>query len=276
MATGCSILTNLLAEINCRKIMIYHNITPPYFFKKFDTIAYNACKQALEELNILHDKFDYCLADSEFNKKDLENTGYTCKIDILPILLNYQDYNKQPSENVIKDYSGKSTKIVSIGRINAPNKKWENVIRTFYFYQKYVNQEAHLFLVGSYGKDDLYPQMLMAYVNELGLRNVKFTGHIPFNEILAYLKIADIYLCMSEHEGFCVPLLEAMLFEKPIVAYSSTAIPYTLGNAGFLLENNNPLEAALVIKKVLNDSVLKNEIINKQNERLLNNTLKAL
>jgi glycosyltransferase involved in cell wall biosynthesis len=249
--------------------MIYHNITPPDFFKKFDTVAYNACKQALRELNLIHDKFDYCLADSEFNKRDLEKVGFTCKIDVLPILLNYQDYYRQPSEKVIKDYSCKFTKIVSIGRINAPNKKWENVIRTFYFYQKYVDPKAHLFLVGSYNENDLYPRLLMSYVNELGLKNVIFTGHIPFNEILAYLKIADIYLCMSEHEGFCVPLLEAMLFEKPVVAYSSTAIPYTLGDAGFLLENNDPLEAALVIKRILNDSVLKNEILEKQNERLL-------
>jgi glycosyltransferase involved in cell wall biosynthesis len=261
-------ITYLFAEMNCRKIMIYHNITPPEFFYGYHFILHKYCHKGLEEVRYLSDKVDYCLAVSEFNKKDLEKMGFECKIDVLPILLSFDDYKKKPSEKIIDKYSNGTINIISVGRINAPNKRWENILKTFYFFQKYVDKNAHLFLVGSYETDDVYPKRLMSYVRDLELNNVIFTGHIPFDEILAYYSIADIYLCMSEHEGFCVPLLEAMLFNKPVVAYSSTAIPYTLGEAGFLLEKNDPLEAALVINRILKDRSLYNEIVRKQNERL--------
>ena len=263
-----SILTFLFSNIKCKKIMVYHNITPPDFFYGYHFIPYKNCYKGLEETLYLSNKIDYCFAVSEFNKKDLENIGYTCKIDVLPILLSFDDYKKKPSEKIIDKYSDGTTNILSVGRINAPHKRWENIIKTFYFYQKNADKNARLFLVGSYGTDEIYPKRLMSYVKDMGLDNVIFTGHIPFDEILAYYKIADIYLCMSEHEGFCVPLLEAMLFNKPIVAYSSTAIPYTLGDAGFLLNNNDPLETALVIDRILKDRILYDEIVRKQNERL--------
>jgi len=263
-----STLSYLFAEMNYHKIMIYHNITPPDFFYGYCFTHYKYCKKGLEEVRYLSNKVDYCLADSEFNKKDLEKMGYNCKIDVLPILLPFDDFKKEPSGKIINKFNDGTTNIISVGRINATNKRWENIIKTFYFFQKYVNKNARLFLVGSYNDDDIYPKRLMSYVNELGLNNVIFTGHIPFDEILAYYNIADIYLCMSEHEGFCVPLLEAMLFNKPVVAYSSTAIPYTLGEAGFLLEKNDPLETALVIDRILKDRILYDKIVEKQNERL--------
>ena len=258
----------LFTEMNCRKIMIYHNITPPEFFYGYHFSLHKYCHKGLEQVQYLSDKADYCLADSEFNKKDLEKMGYTCKIDVLPILLSFDDYKKEQSDKIINKYNDGTTNIISVGRINAPNKRWENIIKTFYFYQKYVDKNARLILVGSYETDDVYPKRLMSYVKDLSLNNVTFTGHIPFDEILAYYSIADVYLCMSEHEGFCVPLLEAMLFNKPVVAYSSTAIPYTLGDAGFLLEKNDPLEAALVIDRILKNRILYDEIVRKQNERL--------
>jgi glycosyltransferase involved in cell wall biosynthesis len=263
-----SILTYLFSEMNCYKIMIYHNVTPPDFFYGYSFLAYKSCGKGLEEVRYLSDKIDHCFADSEYNKRDLIKMGYTCEIDVLPILLSFDDYKKKPSEKIVSKYSDGTTNIISIGRINAPNKRWENIIKTFYFFQKYVYKNARLFLVGPYGSDDIYPKRLMTYVKDLKLNNVIFTGHIPFDEILAYYFIADVYLCMSEHEGFCVPLLEAMLFNKPAIAYSSTAIPYTLGEAGFLLKKNDPLETALVMDRILKDRILYDEIVRKQNERL--------
>jgi glycosyltransferase involved in cell wall biosynthesis len=262
-------ITYVFCELKCRKILRYHNVTPPVFFLGYDTMIYSLCQKGLKEVQDLSNKVDYCLAVSEFNKIDLENMGFTCKIDVLPILLPYEDYMKTPSEKIINKYSDGTTNIISVGRIFAPNKRWENIIKTFYFYQKYVDKNSRLFLVGSYGRNEIYPQRLMSYVKDLELKNVIFTGHIPFDEILAYYRIADVYLCMSEHEGFCVPLLEAMLFNKPIIAYSTTAIPYTLDGAGFLLEKNDPLEAALIIERILKDRILRDEILKKQNERLL-------
>ena len=106
------------------------------------------------------------------------------------------------------------------------------------------------------------------YVWKLGVKDVYFTGHIRFNQILAYYKIADTFLCMSEHEGFCVPLVEAMFFDVPIVAYNSTAIPSTLGGSGLLLDDKDPMIAAKAIDMLLNNDELKQKVINNQRERL--------
>lgn len=258
-----------LEDMKCYKIMIYHNITPPEYYKNYDDLAYLNCKKGIVEVKYLSDKIDYCLADSEFNKKDLIKMGYKCKIDVLPIILSLKDYLKKPSKKIIKKYLNKNISILSLGRIDAVNKKWENIIKTFYYYQKYINAEAKLFLVGSYNNEGLYYKQLCNYIKALGVKNIIFTGHISFNEIIAYYKLADVYLCMSEHEGFCVPLVEAMFFQKPIVAYAKTAIPDTMDYAGFLLENNDPLEAAFIIDKILKDNVLRDNIIKNQDQRLL-------
>ena len=159
------------------------------------------------------------------------------------------------------------TNIVFTGRI-APNKKQEDVIKAFYCYKKYYDSSARLFLVGSYKEDDEYYQKLKEYVWRLGVKDVYFTGHIKFNQILAYYKIADVFLCMSEHEGFCVPLVEAMFFDVPIIAYNSTAIPSTLGGSGILLDDKNPIIAAKMIDILVNDAELRQKVLKNQRERL--------
>lgn len=113
-----------------------------------------------------------------------------------------------------------------------------------------------------------YYERLKKYAAALGLEDVIFTGHIRFNEILAYYKAADVFLCMSEHEGFCVPLVESMFFEVPIIAYNTSAIADTLGGSGILLDDNDPVFAAGVIDRLVNDSRLREHVIEKQNERL--------
>ncbi|MDR2446409.1 MAG: glycosyltransferase family 4 protein [Treponema sp.] len=257
------------SSLECRKIVIYHNITPPEFFLGYSGIYYRACKDALVEAEYLADKADYCLADSGFNKSDLEKMGYACPIDVLPILIPFEDYAKPPDAKIIKFFIDDDKKnMLFTGRI-APNKKIENIIKTFCQYQRHVNKNSRLFLVGSYSDEDIYYRQLKTYVKDLQLTDVVFTGHIPFSEVIAYYKLSDVYLCMSEHEGFCVPLLEAMYFDKPIVAYDSLcAVKETLGGCGVLLENDDPLVAAMIIGKILEDKELSDAIIAGQRERL--------
>ena len=116
--------------------------------------------------------------------------------------------------------------------------------------------------------NDSYYKKLRDYIYGLDISDVYFTGHIGFDEILAYYKLADIYLCMSEHEGFCVPLVEAMFFDVPIVAYDKCAIKYTLGGSGFLLDDNDPLLTAGVINKIVTNSALRDKLIEGQRTRL--------
>lgn len=256
-----------LEQYKCRKIMIYHNVTPPEFFRPYNTAATALTEYGYEGIKHLKDKVDYCLADSNYNKSELIKMGYTCPIDVRPILIPFEDYKKAPDEAIIRRYNTDGwTNIVFVGRI-APNKKQENLIRAFYQYKK-INPKSRLILVGSYSGMENYYERLKKYAAALALEDVIFTGHIRFNEILAYYKAADVFLCMSEHEGFCVPLVESMFFEVPVIAYNTSAIDDTLGGSGILLDDNDPVFAAGVIDRLVNDSKLRKHVIEKQNERL--------
>jgi len=266
LSTG-SELNFKFAKFNCRKIAIYHNVTPPEFFEQNDEFIKGINEWGLEGVKFLSDKVDYCLADSELNKQDLIDLNYKCDIDVLPIVVPLEDYKKTPNKVVVKKYNDEYTNIIFTGRI-APNKKQEDAIAAFYYYKKFWNDKARLILVGSYKETDLYYMRLKKYVEEIGVEDVIFTGHIKFDEILAFYKVADAFLCMSEHEGFCVPLVEAMMFQVPIIAYNSTAIPSTLGGSGFMIDDKDPIFVAKCIDKVVSDKILQHNLIKKQNERL--------
>ncbi len=260
-------LNYTLPSYGGRKVMIYHNITPPHFFSKYSWQSEQLTQTGLEGMRYLSDKLNYCIADSEFNKCCLIEMGYTCEIDICPILIPFSDYDKKPNSKVMARYQNDGyTNLLFVGRI-APNKKQEDVIRAFCCYQKRYNQKSRLFLVGS--GDGPYYERLKKYVSLLGLEDcVIFPGHIRFDEVLAYYHLADVFLCMSEHEGFCVPLVEAMYFKIPIIAYDSSAISDTLGKGGILLDEKTPEVVSGVINRLLADSTLKGYILSKQEEQL--------
>lgn len=266
LSTGAK-LNFEFADLPCRKIIIYHNITPTCYFADSDRYIEKINQWALDAASYLADKVDYCIADSEFNKQELLRLGYTCPIDVLPVLIPFDDYRKKPDSAVMKRYDDGRTNIVFTGRI-VPNKKQEDIIAAFYYYKKYYDAEARLFLVGSYKEENRYYRRLRKYVEQLELNDVIFTNHIAFDEILAYYRLADLFLCMSEHEGFCVPLVEAMFFQIPIAAYHSSAIPYTLGGSGFLFDTQEPLEVAGIMHYILNNNQIARQLVENQNVRL--------
>lgn len=256
-----------LEKYNCRKIIVYHNITPPEFFRGYDNFSERLCSSGLEGVRFLADKADYCLADSEFNKYNLKDFGYKVPIDVLPIVIPFEDYRKTPSQDIVDRYRDGRHNIVFTGRI-APNKCHQDIIAAFACYKKYFDSEARLFLVGSYRETDTYYKKLKKYVELLEVENVVFTGHIKFEEILAYYHIADVFLCMSEHEGFCVPLVEAMFFGVPIIAYNCTAVPLTLSDGGILVDKKDPVETAALINRIIVDSSLRDMMKENQQRRL--------
>ena len=250
-----------------KKWVIYHNVTPAHFFEKYDKRLYELCKTGLDNVKELATAPDLCIADSSFNKDDLVSYGYKCPIEVLPIIIRFEDYEKTPNKAVINKYSDDYVNIIFTGRIS-PNKKHEDIINAFYYYKKFINPKSRLLLIGAHNEDDNYYQKLKLYVEESNIEDVVFTGHIAFDEILAYYKVADVFLCMSEHEGFCVPLVEAMYFEVPIIAYAEAAVPETLGGSSILLDTKDPKVVAEAIDMVVKDEDLRKTIIANQNERL--------
>ena len=251
-----------------RKIMIYHNITPPGFFRRYNKEARENMEYGYEGIRYLKDKFAYCIADSEYNKQELRRMGYECPIDVCPILIPFEDYDREPSAKVLKQYRDGKKNWLFVGRI-APNKKQEDVIRAFYCYQRDYEPESRLFLVGNAGGMEIYEARLRNYIHMLGLdEKVIIPGHIPFDETLAYYRLADVFVCMGEHEGFCVPLAEAMHFGVPIAAYGCCAVPDTLGNGGLLLDSKEPEVAAAAANRLITDQALRAAILDGQKEML--------
>lgn len=251
-----------------RKMMIYHNLTPPHFFKNYSQVAADLTRRGYDGTRFLADKIEYVMGDSDYNISDLRAMGYKCPSFVRPILIPFEDYAKEPDGKVIKKYSGDGyVNIVFVGRV-APNKKHEDIIAVFAYYKKHINPRSRLILVGSAGGMERYKKCLENYVDALMVDDVIFTGQIPFKAILAYYKLADIFLCMSEHEGFCVPLVEAMCFEKPIIAFDSSAVGETLGGSGVLIKDKDPVFVSMLMDRLVNDTALRDQIIEKQNKRL--------
>jgi len=266
LSTGTK-LNDQLKDYPCKKLIVYHNITPPHFFEKYSQSSFELCQKGREGVKKLHDAADYCWADSEYNKLDLLDNGYKCNIDVVPIVIPFEDYAKKPDSTIINKYNDNWVNIVFVGRI-APNKKQEDIIKTFYYYKKYINPKSRLFLVGSFHGMEVYYKRLWKYVDELALKDVHITGHIKFQQILSYYKLANIFLCMSEHEGFCIPLLEAMYFQIPIIAYACTGVKETLAHAGLKLDEKDCKVAAEMMHLIIEKKDLKEKIIKQQNLRL--------
>lgn len=260
LSTG-SKLNDMLPQLKGRKIIIYHNITPEKYFADYHDFSATLCREGRKSLSKLRSTPEYCLADSPYNREELLENGYSCKVDVMPIIIPFKDYEVAPSGKVMSKYEKDGyTNIIFTGRI-APNKKQEDIIEVFAYYQKYYNPKSRLFLVGSYHNMEKYLEKLKYYVRQLDVDNVIFTGHIPFDEILAYYHLADIFLCMSEHEGFCIPLVEAMYFQIPVIALAGTGVTGTLGNGGILLDRKNSLEIAGLIDYIQRHPALQKEMI---------------
>ena len=264
-------VTDFVKALLDTKGLIYHNITPPFFFENYDMNLQELCRNGLAELNTLPPYFFMGIGDSEYSRLTLEKVGFQ-KTETLPIFLNWEKLVKM-DEKLKNDFSFETDVILLfVGRIS-PNKKIEDLIKVFYCFNKSINPNSKLILVGN-KQIPLYCTYLKNIVHSLKLQDsVIFTGSVTDEKLRHYYEIADIFLCMSEHEGFCVPLLEAMYYGVPIIAYNSTAVPYTLNNCGILVNEKEYPAIAELINVLLEDKQLKERIIIKQRERLQDFTL---
>lgn len=259
-------ILNYLKSLPDKKILIYHNITPSDFFKGVnDTYEFYA-KLGRDQLSELINIISIALGDSRFNEIELKRFGFK-NTDVLPIPINFKNFDLAGNSDIIQKFSDEYVNILTVARIS-PNKKIEDVIKLFYYYKKGINPKSRLFLVGSSEGMDTYYSQLINLIERLQLKDVYLTGHVTFEELLSYYRISHIFITMSEHEGFCVPLLEGMYFEIPIIAYNSTAIPYTMGNAGILINKKDPLITAELINLLTRESTLREKVIQKQRLRL--------
>ena len=255
-------LVDVLLERKGRIVVVYHNITPYGWFTKYDKTLERLCKQGRSDMKKMAARVEFCLADSQYNANELREAGYTCPISVLPIMI---DFDKWEHTLAIKDSD--SCNILFTGRI-VPNKRVEAVIETFFYVKKYFIPNARLEIVGTYQENSSYFQKLQRYIRRLELTDVFFKGHVSEGELIEAYEKADVYLSLSGHEGFCIPILEAMFFGIPVVALDCGAVSETMNGAGVLVKSTDGLLIAGVICDIINNAVLKSEIIKEQYKRL--------
>src|SRR5262245_55780044 len=249
-----------------RQILIYHNITPPRFFVDVHERLAELCLKGRRELGIYPGRVDLALGDSEFNRAELEALGFS-PTGVLPVVPDLSHLDVAPNALVAAGFDDDWTNIVFVGRI-IPNKRIEDVIRYFHAYQRGFNQRSRLIFVGSYTGYERYLAMLHSMVSMLGTANVHFTGHVTDAELTAYYDVADLFLCASAHEGFCVPIVESFYKEVPVIAYAATAVPSTMDGAGVLYETQDPVEVAALMDAVLGNPPLYDSIVERQLQAL--------
>lgn len=260
-------LSEVVKRLPDRKILIYHNITPPHFFKGINSEVERRCAWGYEELKKLAPHFELALGVSEFNRQELERAGFR-KTGVLPIFIDFKNYFLTQDRELNKSLQDGKINILHVGRL-VPQKKIEDLIKVFYLFQKRLYSDSRLILVGSDSGVRNYSRAVKSMVADLAItEKVVFAGFASFRELLTYYSASHLYLCLSEHEGFCVPLMESMYFGLPIVAYLTGGIPETLGGAGVGLTEKNWEEIAEIMALILEDPDLRQGIITRQKQRL--------
>lgn len=247
-----------------RMALIYHNITPPEYFAAVHRTLARQCFRGRREIHAYVDRCDMALGDSEFNREDLELLGFP-RTGVLPVVPDLAHLDNPADWLVAQQFDDDWTNIVFVGRVIA-NKKVEDVIRCFHAYHTRFNPRSRLIIAGVFSVFERYFAALTHMVSELGLQHVHFAGHVSDAELIAYYELADLFLCCSEHEGFCVPLIEAFYKQIPVMAYAATAVPATMDGAGVLFDTKDPGYVAALMDAVLSNAELQDAIVDAQLE----------
>ncbi|MCP5101624.1 MAG: glycosyltransferase family 4 protein [Chloroflexi bacterium] len=245
-------------------ILRYHNITPLKYLTGTNPWIQQGAEKGIKELPEFAKRSSCTLADSSFNQQDLIRAGFTNSA-VLPLIQPEDLYTAQADTAVLNRYTDNHVNLLFVGRI-APNKRQEDIIKVLHYYRQ-LQPKSRLLLVGS-DNTGQYGRWLRQFTQTLNLsQHVHFVGHVTVNELAAYYQVAHAFICMSEHEGFCNPLIESMRFKLPIVAYASTAVPSTLGNAGIQITKKQPKLIASLLHHLQTDNALRMQIIGTQQKR---------
>jgi glycosyltransferase involved in cell wall biosynthesis len=245
-------------------VLIYHNITPPEYFVGVHRTLARQCFRGRRELRAYVDRCDLALGDSEFNRQDLERLGFP-RTAVLPVVPDFSHLERRSSRSVADQFDDEWTNVLFVGRV-IPNKRIEDLVRFFSVYHTAFNTRSRLIVVGAYNGFERYLTALNQLASALGLGHVYFAGHVSDEELVAYYEVADLFLSASEHEGFCVPLVEAFYKQVPVLAYAATAVPATMDGAGVLYEHKDPLHVAALMDAIVSNCSLQEAIVKGQLE----------
>jgi len=258
-------LSSFVAGLPVRKVLLYHNTTPARFFRGYNPELATLLERSREELASLREGCALALADSEYNRRDLEALGFA-PTAVLAVLLDLKRFD-DPDPRDPSALEGSGPRFLSVSRI-VPSKRIEDIIRIFYYFSRCISSEAKLFIVGSGDTGGSYLEQLKRFISALRLDKMVFTDSVSDTKLRTLFHRADALISMSEHEGFCVPLVEAMYFDVPIVAFNTGAVSDTLNGSGVLVNWKDPAEIAELIHLIASKPDLKARLLKGQRARL--------
>jgi L-malate glycosyltransferase len=254
-------------------VLDYHNITPASFYDGWEDDISEKVALARHQMAALAPRAVLGIADSSFNAEELRQFGLR-ETAVIPILIpeGGSEGASAAEDDALRlnrrhDHDGSGTVLLFVGRLS-PNKAQHHLVETLYLYRRWYDPDAQLHLVGP-AVTEPYVESVFALADELGLTGaVRHGEHLSEAELAAWYAEADVFVCLSEHEGFCIPLVEAMRSDLPIVAFAAGAVPETLGDAGILLPSKRPSVVAAAIDRVRSDAALARRLVAAGHRRL--------
>lgn len=262
-------MTRAFGRLAHGRILQYHNVTPASYFAPYDPGLFRLASIARRELATLVGKVDLALGVSEYNRQELESLGFA-PTGVLPLAVDLARLT-QASDRPALDQAldDDFVNFLFVGRI-APNKKIEDHIRLAEHYKRYVDAHYRFIFVGKYDAVPRYYATIRALMSEYQMLDERFvfTGPVPDEDLAVYYRKAAVYVSLSEHEGFCAPLLEAMATDVPVLAYAAAAVPETLGGAGVQFAPKDLEYAAELMGVLAFDDEVRANVIAGQQRRL--------
>ena len=249
-----------------RMMLVYHNITPPQYFRDVNVTLMQQCFDGRRELRAWALRCDLAVGDSAFNQAELDALGFP-RTGVLPVVPDFSHLDVPPDQALAGQFDDDATNILFVGRL-IPNKKIEDLVRTLAVYRRRYDPRARLLVVGSHAGFDDYHASIATLVRDLRISGVHLLDHVTNEELTALYDVADLFLSASEHEGFCVPLVEAFWKRIPVVAYAAAAVPATMDGGGVLYDRKDPRHVASIINAVLCDPALEDDILRAQDAAL--------
>ena len=249
-------------ELPQRKLLVYHNVTPPEFLWDWEPIVAARCALGRAHLREYAGRVDAAAAPTAFNAADLHAAGFR-DVQVLPALYFFDRERLSPGAG--GDRSNARSTVVFVGRLS-PNKRQDELIKAFALYQRHREPGARLLLVGG-SVGPTYTAHLERVIRETGARDVLMGGR-PQPQLNDAYRAASVFVCLSAHEGFCLPLLEALHFEVPVIARRAGAVPEVLGEAGILIDEEDLPTIAELIDLCVRDEALREELRRRGRERL--------
>ena len=245
------------------KLLDYHNITPAPLVERWLPPLADETRLGRAQLKALAPLVRFAFADSAFNAAELDDAGYS-RTRVVPVLVDSGNIESLPDAAVLARLEGAKSRggadWLFVGQI-APHKAQHDIVKAFACYRRAYDPDARLHLVGR-EMGSAYIGAVRRFVDDLGLRgSVELTGSVPTGELAAYFTVADVFVCCSDHEGFCAPVVEAMHRGVPVVAYAAAALPETIGRGGVLLPSKSPTLVAAAVNEVLAASDLRDELV---------------